>query len=124
MTPETAALPVTERGELRIDPGVVRKIAQHAADEVPGTARVPRRIAGVGAGSHGAHVRVRHAGDKDDTVDLAIDLALHYPAAIRDVVDRVRARVVGEVARGTGFQVRSLDITVSALLPDLRPRVE
>lgn len=121
--PATPTAPTTaaERGRLRIDPEVVRKIAQHAADEVPGTARMPRRIAGVGVGSHGSHVRVRHTGD---TVDLTLDIALHYPATIRDVVDRVRARVVGEIARNTGFQVRSLDVTVSALLPDIRPRVE
>jgi uncharacterized alkaline shock family protein YloU len=125
VTLETARRPVlpppAERGRLRIDQIVVRKIAQHAADEVPGTARAPRRIAGVGAGSHGANARVHGDGD---TVDLAIDLALHYPAAIRDVVDRVRAHVTDEVARITAYQVRSLDVTVSALLPKIRPRVE
>jgi uncharacterized alkaline shock family protein YloU len=110
-----------ERGTLSIAHTVVRKVAQHAADQVPGTLRAERKVAGLGIGSHGASVKV---GGDDNDVDLALDLALKYPAPVRAVVGDVRAKVVEEVERITSYQVRSFAVTVSALLPDARPRVQ
>ena len=100
-----------ERGTLTIGHAVVRKVAQHAAGQVPGTAR---------DGKKGPKARV---GGHDNDVDLALDLALHYPAAVRAVVGDVRAKVAEEVESLTGYRVRSLAVTVSALLPDVPPRV-
>ncbi|WP_020671945.1 Asp23/Gls24 family envelope stress response protein [Amycolatopsis nigrescens] len=110
-----------DRGTLRIDHVVVRKLAQRAADQVSGTARVERKVAGVALGSHGAGVKV--AG-RDNDVDLALDLALHYPAPVGTVVGEVRAKVTEEVEHITSYRVRSFDVTVSALVSDVRPRVE
>lgn len=118
---ETTRAPAEERGRLSIDQMVVRKIAQYAADDVPGTTTAQRRVAGVGVGTQGASARVTGNGDE---VDLAIDLALHYPATVRDVVDRVRTHVAEEIRRLTAYRVRTLDVTVSALLPAVSPRVE
>ncbi|PXY28204.1 Asp23/Gls24 family envelope stress response protein [Prauserella muralis] len=111
-----------ERGTLEIAHGVVRKVAERAAATVPGTAKAPAppRIAGLGRGGNGAAVRVSGAGND---VDLALDLALHYPAPVRDVVDDVRSKVTGEVERITSYRVRALDVTVSALLPQSPSRV-
>jgi uncharacterized alkaline shock family protein YloU len=100
-----------ERGTLTIGHAVVRKVAQHAADQVPGTARDAKM-------SSKAKV-----GGQDNDVDLALDLALNYPAAVRAVVGDVRAKVVEEVELVTGYHVRTLAVTVSALLPDVPPRV-
>jgi len=100
-----------ERGTLTIGHAVVRKVAQHAADQVPGTAQ---------DGKKGSKAKV---GGQDDNVDLALDLALNYPAAVRSVVGDVRAKVVEEVELVTGYHVRTLAVTVSALLPDVPPRV-
>ena len=108
--PRTLAEPA-ERGTLTIGHAVVRKIAQHAADRVPGTARDGRK---------GAKAKV---GGLDNDVDLALDLALHYPAAVRAVVGDVREKVTEEVELLTGYRVRTLAVTVSALLPDVPPRV-
>lgn len=105
-----------ERGTLTIGHAVVRKVAQHAADQVPGTTRAERKL----GGTHGASARV---GGHDNDVDLALDLALRYPAPVRAVVGDVRARVVEEVERITAYRVRTLAVTVSALLPDAPPRV-
>jgi uncharacterized alkaline shock family protein YloU len=110
-----------ERGSLSIAHTVVRKVAQHAADQVPGTVPNERRVAGVSAGKTGASAKV--AGSDND-VDLALELALRYPAAVRTVTGDVRAKVVEEVERLTSYHVRSLAVTVSALLPDLSPRVQ
>ncbi|WP_424185259.1 Asp23/Gls24 family envelope stress response protein [Actinokineospora sp. G85] len=106
-----------DRGALRIDPAVVRKIAEHAADAAPGTTSVKRKL----IGSHGASATVTGAGD---TVSLRLDLALHYPAKVREVVSDVRAKVAEEVERITSYRVLGVDVTVSALLPATRPRVE
>ena len=108
---------VDDRGTLSIDPVVVRKIAEHAADAAPGTTAVKRKL----IGSHGATATVDGSGD---TVSLRVDLALHYPAAVRQVVADVRAAVTGEVERITSYRVLGVDVTVSALLPEIRARVE
>jgi uncharacterized alkaline shock family protein YloU len=100
-----------ERGTLTIGHAVVRKVAQHAAGQVPGTAR---------DGKKGPKAKV---GGHDNDVDLALDLALRYPAAVRAVAADVRAKVVEEVELLTGYRVRTLAVTVSALLPDVPPRV-
>jgi len=109
-----------DRGTLTIDHVVVRKVAQRAADQVPGTATVERRIAGLGAGVRGATAKV---SGLDNDVDLALDVALHYPAPVRTVVGDVRAKVTEEVEHITSYKVRSVAVTVSALVPEIPPRV-
>ncbi|WP_020658056.1 Asp23/Gls24 family envelope stress response protein [Amycolatopsis benzoatilytica] len=110
-----------ERGSLSIAQTVVRKVAQHAADQVPGTVPAERRVAGVSTGTSGTSAKV---GGSDNDVDLSLDLALRYPAPVREVTGQVRDRVVEEVERITSYHVRSVAVTVTALLPDLRPRVQ
>ena len=114
-------VPAAERGRLSISQTVVRKIAQHAADAVPGTARTWRRLAGVEISRQGASAKV--SGDGHE-VDLVIDLTLHYPVAVREVVDMVRSHVTDEIWRITAYRVRWLNVTVSTLLPDISSRVE
>lgn len=109
-----------DRGTLTIAPAVVRKVAQHAADQVDGTTKAERRIAGLGLGQHGASAKV---GGEGNDVDVVLDVALRYPAPIREIVTDLRARVAEEVERITSYQVRDISVTVSALLPDLAPRV-
>ncbi|MEU7783717.1 hypothetical protein [Amycolatopsis sp. NPDC049159] len=100
-----------ERGTLTIGHAVVRKVAQHAADQVPGIAH---------DGKKGAKAKV---GGLDNDVDLALELALRYPGAVRAVVGDVREKVTEEVELITGYHVRTLAVTVSALLPAPAPRV-
>ncbi|MET7997397.1 Asp23/Gls24 family envelope stress response protein [Amycolatopsis sp. NPDC005232] len=109
-----------ERGSLSIAHAVVRKVAQHAADLVPGTVQTERRVAGLTRGRSGASAKI---GGEDNDVDLALELALRYPAPVQTVTGDVRAKVTEEVERITAYHVRSINVTVSALLPDVRPRV-
>lgn len=109
------------RGTLEVHPTVVRKVAERAADLTPGTLSSPRRVAGFGAGRHGAQARVDGEGS---IVDVTLDLALRYPSPVRELTEQVRAQVTTEVARITGYRVGSVRVTVSALLPETRPRVE
>lgn len=104
-----------DRGTLEVHPSVVRKVAERAADSVTAVVRSPRKIAGIGAGEHGASARVSGFGGD---VDVALDVALRYPSPVREVADELRSHVTDEVHRITGYRVRSVRVTVSALLPE------
>lgn len=116
-------LPVPEeRGALKVHQIVVRKVAEHAADGTPGTLPARRTVAGISAGQQGASAKVDNRGDE---VDIRLDVALRYPAPVRETVAELRRRVTEEVRRITGYHAHSVDVTVSALLPEpTRPRVE
>lgn len=101
-----------ERGDLTIAWSVVRKIAEHAADRTTGTTTVPRRLAGLGLGETGTTAKVTGYGDQ---VDLRLEVPLVYPAPIAGSVDGVRDAVRDRVEVLTGYRVRALDVTVSAL---------
>jgi uncharacterized alkaline shock family protein YloU len=124
-TPATPALRTAvypeERGQLRIDPSVLRKIAEHIADLSPGTLPARRTVAGVGLGSAGATAKATVTGQR---VDLGIELALRYPGPVRSTVDQLRSRIGDEVRRITGYQVRSIAVTVTALLPEPSPGLQ
>jgi uncharacterized alkaline shock family protein YloU len=114
----TTGLPaVEERGRLEIHPTVLRKIVEHAADQVPGTLRHERRLAGIDIGEAGASARVTTGSGDPPTVDIRLELTLQYPAPVRTVVAAVRARVGEELARVAGHRVRALTVTVAGLRP-------
>lgn len=111
-----------DRGRLDIDRSVLRKVAEHAADLVPNSRRVRRRIAGVGLGEHGANARL---SGPDAELRVSLDLALRYPSPVRETVRTVRERVESDLERLTGCTVRSVDVTISAMVSDDAPaRVE
>jgi uncharacterized alkaline shock family protein YloU len=118
--PRTALDP-DERGRLRINPSVLRKVAEHTADLTPGTLPAPRTVARVGLGSTGATVKATLTGQR---VDLRVELALRYPSPVRSTVDQLRSRISDEVQRITGYQVRSIAVTVTALLPEPNPGLQ
>ncbi|WP_158842725.1 Asp23/Gls24 family envelope stress response protein [Saccharothrix deserti] len=96
------------RGTLEIHPSVVRKVVAHAVRLVPGT-------------RPGASVKVDGSGGD---VAVAVKVALRYPAPVRTAAADVRRSVTEEVERITGYRVRSVAVTVSALRAETRPRVE
>ncbi|GAA4614340.1 Asp23/Gls24 family envelope stress response protein [Saccharopolyspora hordei] len=111
-----------DRGRLHVSRTVLRKIAEHTADQDPGCAPTRRRIAGLGLGAHGASA---HVSGPDDALRVRLDVALRYPAPIREAVAALRTRVGEELSRLADCEVRSVDVTVSALVPaDTPPRVE
>ncbi len=112
----STALPAAEdRGLLEINPVVLRKIIEHAADQVPGTLRHGRRLAGIDVGEAGASAKVTTGSGDQTAVDVRLELHLQYPAAVRTVVDAVRARVGEELDHIAGHRVRSLTVTVAGL---------
>lgn len=111
-----------DRGELTIDRAVLRKIAEHAADGASGTTRAPRRIAGVGVGTQGSSARLT---GPDRELQVRLDLAVRYPAPVRETVRAVRERVRDELHRLAGCRVVAVEVVVSALVSaPKRDRVE
>jgi uncharacterized alkaline shock family protein YloU len=106
---------IEERGSLDIDPVVLRKIVEYVADQVPGTQRHGRRLAGIDVGEAGARARIIPGNGDPEAVDVNLELTVTYPAVVRDVVDAVRASVDAELARCTGHHLRSLAVTVTGL---------
>ncbi|MEV5535376.1 Asp23/Gls24 family envelope stress response protein [Saccharopolyspora shandongensis] len=108
-----------ERGRLHIGRAVLRKIAEHTADQDPGSARRRHRL---GGGRQGAAAQV---SGPDDALRIRLDVALRYPSPVRETVASMRERIGSELERLTEFRVRTVDVTVSALVPaDVPPRVE
>jgi uncharacterized alkaline shock family protein YloU len=106
---------VDDRGVLEISPTVLRKIVEHAADQVPGTLRHERRLAGIDVGEAGASAKVTPASGDPSAVDVRLELHLQYPASVRTVVDAVRAKVGEELDHIAGHRVRALTVTVAGL---------
>ncbi|MHA3705061.1 Asp23/Gls24 family envelope stress response protein [Jatrophihabitans sp. YIM 134969] len=107
-----------DRGRTTIADRVVEKIAAQAAVEVDHAAGLRRSLAGRSLGSP----RVRATAEVDGRVAaLRLDLAVDYPAPVRQVTRAVRQRVTEQVATLAGMRVDHVDITVAALR---RPPVE
>lgn len=104
-----------DRGRLEIHPQVLRKIVEHAADQVPGTVKAQRSVAGVGVGETGAGARVRPGAGSPTAVDVRLELTLAYPTPVPATVAAVRRRIRTELDRLAGHQVRELRVTVSGL---------
>ena len=111
------AVDAGDRGHLEIHPTVLRKIAEQAADQVPGTLRHERRLAGIEVGEAGASARIRTGSTDPLAVDVALELRLRYPAPVRSVIEAVRAKVGHDLADLAGRRVRSLTVTVAGLGP-------
>ena len=104
-----------ERGRLDISDTVLRKLVEYAADQVPGTLRHERRLAGIDVGVSGASAKVTTGSEDPLAVDVRLELALQYPASIRTVVDAVRTKVDAELTRIAGHHLRALAVTVAGL---------
>ncbi len=111
----TAAAEPEERGSLDIHPAVLRKIVEYAADNVPGTLRNERRLAGIDVGESGASARVTVGTGDPTPVDVRLELTLRYPTTVRSVVEAVRAAVADDLSRLAGHRVRAMAVTVTGL---------
>jgi uncharacterized alkaline shock family protein YloU len=111
----TATVEPAERGSLDINPVVLRKIVEYAADGVPGTLRNERRLAGIDVGESGSSARVTVGTGDPPPVDVRLELTLRYPTTVRSVVEAVRAAVADDLSRLAGHRVRAMAVTVTGL---------
>ena len=106
-----------DRGRTTVALVVVRQIAEYAADHTEATATVHRRRV-TGASDAGVSARVSGSADQ---VDVRLEVPLAYPTPIAPAVDAVREAVRERIHTLTGYTVRSLDVTVSALVSPSPP---
>ncbi|MFP5020453.1 Asp23/Gls24 family envelope stress response protein [Pseudonocardia phyllosphaerae] len=108
-----------DRGRLDVDPSVLRKIVEYAADTAPATRRRTRTVAGVGVGESGPSAKVTPR--TADEVDVRLTLALAYPGPVRAAVADVRERVTSDLRRMTGRRLGALTVDVDQLQSDRAP---
>ncbi|MEV1293431.1 Asp23/Gls24 family envelope stress response protein [Pseudonocardia sp. NPDC049635] len=105
-----------DRGSLDIDPAVLKKIVEYAADTAPATRHRARTVAGLGMGETGPSARITtHA---DEEVDVRLRVTLVYPGPVRAAVAEVRERVAADLRRMTGRRLRRFTVEVGALQAD------
>lgn len=112
------------RGIIDIAPVVFEKLAMQATSEVPGVegevqTGVERLLPWATGSPADAVVEV---GDEDVVLNLTFNVA--YPEPVRKVADEVRRHVAERIQSLTGRTVRSINITVPALVAPVgrRPR--
>ncbi len=113
--PDELAAPA-DRGETRIDPTVVEKVAAEAVREIDNATGSPRRLLGISLSSTdentGAKVSARV---DDDTAVVEVTMTVIYPASIQQVTRQTRQHVRERVKELTGVTVHEVDITVSGM---------
>lgn len=105
-----------DRGTLEVDPSVLRKIVEYAADTAPATRHRTRRLAGVDVGEAGPSAKV--VTRTADEVDVRLWLALSYPGPVRAAVAEIRERIAADLLRMTGHRVGRFTVEVDALQSD------
>lgn len=114
---------VADRGRTELTQQAVERLVMAAASEVPEVAGPVTRVLGQKLGSADLDgrpsVHVRLAGD---LVTGEVHLSVRWPAPLVDVADRVRARVCDRLGDLAGLRVGHLDVLVTALPVDARPR--
>ncbi len=122
MTVTTAGLDLTDvRGVTEISPRVVERIAGKVAGDLPDVFPPPRtgmaRL--IGAAPDLPQVTADVA---DDTVALAIEVAMHYPVPVGAASADLRGIVARRVRALTGMKVTRVEINIVAFVPRARPR--
>jgi uncharacterized alkaline shock family protein YloU len=118
----TTPAPVPEvgadRGKTTITEGVVKrtidKIVQLTVDEVDGVVGLTQD----GSDGAGESVVVRQ---QDDDVEIDITIKVAFGHVVHEVVDRTRARVIGQTERLLGLNVTDVNVTVADVSFDDAP---
>jgi len=105
-----------DRGSLDIDPAVLKKIVEYAADTAPATRHRARTVAGLGMGESGPSARITTRSAEE--IDVRLRLTLVYPGPVRAAVAEVRERVAADLRRMTGRRLRGFTVEVDALQAD------
>jgi uncharacterized alkaline shock family protein YloU len=110
----------TERGNTKVQDGVVSKVAGIAAQEVEGirmggstsqtVGSIMSAVPGVGGGSQSQGVSVE-VGEVEAAVDLTV--TVEYGRTIHQLAEAVRSNVIRRVENLVGLRVTGVNIAVS-----------
>lgn len=116
--PET---PPESRGRTEIADRVPERIAQRLIMEADQAGGVSRRLLGVPIGRGGTAAQPRVQARIDGTlVTIRMSVSVVYPTPVRQVVGRLRERVIARVGELTGLRVAQVDVDVDTLAPGAR----
>lgn len=110
---ETLADPA-ERGSLHVRDQVVARIARLAALEVEG---VTEHSSGLDRVTGGSLPKV-DASTAGGRVRASVDIATVWPASLAETSGRVRDHVRDQLARLSGLDVDTVDVSVAAIVPE------
>ena len=110
--PTSVPVVAEERGRTTVADRVIEKITAAAATEVTQADGLRRRIVGRDIGSRRARVSAVVDGS---VAALNVELAVQYPASVRQVTREVRTHVIERVGRLCELRVDHVDITVAVL---------
>lgn len=117
------AVDAADRGRTELSQQAVERLVTAAASEVAEVAGPVTRVLGQKLGSADLDGRpsvdVRLAGD---LVTGEVHLSVRWPGSLVDVADAVRTRVSERLDDLAGLRVGHLDVLVTALPVDARPR--
>lgn len=120
-----ASTPPEQRGSLTIADRVVERMAATIASEVEQVGGAARRVLGVTAGREDADKAPRVTAQiRGHACSLRVRLSVCYPHPVGEVTERVRRQLVDRIATLAGLQVRTVDITITALHPQSTARRE
>ena len=120
-SPATQRAPVdasdaANRGETRINPVVVEKVAAQAVHEIDHAAGSTRRVLGVTLGTTDQDTRAKVSAQvDDDTATIAITMTVIYPTSVQYVTRQTRQHVRERVRDLVGITVQEVDITVAGM---------
>ncbi len=104
------------RGETRIEPKAVEKVAAQAVREVDNATGSPRRVLGMSLGSPDEAKDAKVAARVDGPIaTVEVTMTVIYPASVREVTQQTRRHIRERVRELTGVQVQEVDITVAGM---------
>ncbi|MGW1681789.1 Asp23/Gls24 family envelope stress response protein [Saccharopolyspora sp. NPDC002376] len=105
-----------ERGSTTVADRAIEAMAAHIIAEVDQVGGAARRVFGVTAGSERAEQQPRVTAEVHGSVcALRARLSVCYPAPVAQVTEEVRQLLIDRLAVLADLQVRTVDITVTAL---------
>jgi uncharacterized alkaline shock family protein YloU len=117
-------VPAEERGRTEIADRVPERIAARVNREADQAGGVTRRLLGVALGHSGTAAPPRVSAQVDGgLVTMRMTVSVAYPAPVRQVVRRLRERVIGRVGELTGLRVGLVEVDVCTRVTARRGRV-
>ncbi|MFP4589170.1 MAG: Asp23/Gls24 family envelope stress response protein [Candidatus Acetothermia bacterium] len=105
----------TEDGTIRIDEGVIMSVAASAASQVEGLGEKKSSVAEDIRRIFGSRRRGIQLTLKENTVDLAIKIAVREGYPVHEVAQKAQHTIIEEIESKTGLQINKVDIYVDKL---------
>jgi uncharacterized alkaline shock family protein YloU len=110
--------PADQRGRLEVRDKVLRRLAEHASLQTPGTTSHEPTLGRL----RGATLPRAEVVRRGRTARVVIDVACGWPAPVARIAAEVREHVRAETARLSGVPITRVDVTAHAVVGSDDPR--